>query len=216
MERVSNSEIPDDLPGYVRTVEKTMFSEFKNEDFAIRSTTRTDELNFYFTPSHHFRQRLIDKDVLARLQDGENLLSFGSGKAYLERLIVEGFLVNPNQIVLSDKNIQDLPKGFEGHQIDMHKQWPNFRRKFTYAIFPECFTSLLAFDRGLPESNSQLNEATITLIKRCFDILEEYGEVRIDGHYLRDDELKIIRQKLLEEGINIEWNSWLIVAKKTK
>lgn len=202
----------------VRQAEQRMFPEFESEEFCVGEEKGTDDMNFYFTPSHHFGRGLINQEMLSRLEDGEGLISFGSGKAYLERLISQEFSIDPSQIVLSDKNTQHLPPEFVGYEFDMHGGWPDFGRKFTYAIFPECFTCMLGLQRNNNDvgskNPSQVTRSTEALIIRCFDILEDYGEVRVDGHCLRPGELEIIQQELLNKGIEIEWNPALIIAKK--
>lgn len=212
----SQPEIARDMPSLVRNKERELFPEFQNEDYGYVREGRGDELNFYFTPSHHFRRGLINEEILRQLQQGKNLISFGAGKAYLEQLLVKEFNVNAGQITLTDKNAIDFPEGMEGHQIDMHGEWPAFGKKYSFAIFPESFTSLLAFERRYDQlgKDSPLVEAVCNLIQRCFEILDENGEVRVDGHCMRDDELYLIQNKLATTGISLAWDPSLLVAKK--
>lgn len=208
------SETTEDLLNLVQEKERELFPEFQNRNTYIRED-RGDELNAYFAPSHHFRKGLIDQETLKRLQNDESLISFGSGKAHLEQLLVKAFGINPDQITLTDKNSVDLPAEIAGYQIDMHGEWPDFGKKFSFAIFPESFTSLLPFKlKEGADKSSQAVEAVSNLISRCFDILNEHGEVRVDGHFLSDDELHLIQKKLSLQEISLTWDRSLLVAKK--
>lgn len=205
-----------DLPRLIRKKEQELFPEFQNEDYGYIREGRGDELNFYFTPSHHFRRGLINLEVIKRLQQGGNLISFGAGKAYLEQLLIKVFDIDANQVTLADKNAIDLPEGIEKHQIDMHGEWPVLGKEYSFALFPESFTSLLAYKRSMKlGKNSPLVEAVYNLVNRCFDILAPSGEFRVDGHCLRDDELFLIQKKLETRNIALTWDSSLLVARKS-
>lgn len=222
MDRKPDARIPmfgeslKELVSRVKKMETTQFPEFA-EDFNIWSEG-TAIPYIYFSPSYHFNQGLVNEDMLDKLQNGENMLSIGCGKAHLERLLVEGFSIDKSQIVLADNNAQDIPREFRFHQFDMHEYWwPEFDKKFTYVLFPECLGCTLgSFDSTINrDGTSEMIEAILNLIYRCFnEALEEYGEIRIDGHFLNDKTLEIIQQRLFEDGIELTWNQWLIVAKK--
>ncbi len=208
-------EAPRNLTVLVRGIEREMFPEFRDEDYGYGS--RDSECNFYFAPNHHFFKGLINREVLDSLQQGASLISFGAGVAHLEQLLVEALGVNADQVTLTNKNTTlNTPESLKCHQFDMHGAWPDFGRKFNFAIFPESFTSLLAFKRihGNYYTESPLTDAVVRLLSRCFEILEEDGEVRVDGHCLREDELYVIQSKLVNEDISITCDKDLLVAKR--
>lgn len=206
-------ELEPSLLQTVRALESKLFPEFLKND---HGHTQAGKGDFYFTPSHHFRRGLITADTIQRLRAGGELLSFGAGRAYLEELLVRGFQIDAGHITLVDKNTDDFPDGFVELQIDMHGAWPDFGKKFDIIIFPESFTSFLAFieQRGGFNVDSGLVRALVTLLQRCAEILKENGEIRGDGHNFRLDELQIARDTLAQSGISLEWDKHLLVAKK--
>jgi len=96
---------------------------------------------FFYPPMYYIERGFINKDLVMRMEKGGRLLTVGTGKGDLEKMLWKGFGVNPKQIIQSDIELfsttQDLP--FEKKEFDFLGAWPTFDEKFDYILFPESF-----------------------------------------------------------------------------
>ena len=152
----------------------------------------------YFAPSYHIQRGLVGKTIIEDLRKGKKMLSVGSGPAYLERLLVNRFGVDPNNITLSDISTSNVPEGFNFHQFDMYGQWPDFGQSFDYIIFPESLCDIgITRDFKRVETEGRVERAT-HLFRQSLRNLNPYGQARFDGYVHRhifDEAIKRVHQE---------------------
>jgi hypothetical protein len=206
--------------GKVREMEKVEFPKFKKRDIYAPS----HNIHFYFAPSWHFKSGLLTEELTNDIRDNKRqLLSVGSGAAYLERFLTKRLAIDSSQIVLSDIS-PIMPSGFERFVFDMHKTWPNFKRKFDYVIFPEsvlvnildekCYMKNDFYAQMLVRQNHLYH-----LIKSSLKVMNPHGQMRMNGHCQLDDNINAVERRLKEDprgifsGCNLSYDRNLIVVK---
>lgn len=189
----------------VREKEIKLFPEFKNLNLL-----GSDKYN-YFSPSWHFDMGLIKKSDMKDLKS-KKILSIGSGPAYLERFLVSEGIPKEN-ITLSDKDFDVLPKDFERVKFDIYEKWPNLGKKFDLIIFPECVGKINIKSENFDERVDLLKN----LISNAEKFLRDKGEIRIDGHCQRNERIEAVKKRLKKENPDLKLtnhNDKLIVLKK--
>lgn len=95
---------------------------------------------YFFYPSSFFKEGLITEQDIGTLKKPEGkILSVGSGRAYLERMLVK-LGVPVENVSLADVSRQNLPSGFRTHIFDMHGEWPQLEEgPFDLIIIPQAF-----------------------------------------------------------------------------
>jgi|GEM_PF-1328073 hypothetical protein len=157
----------------VRGLERVDFPEFRAS--AVYLPTSTSEY-FLFSPSWYFRHRLLTENIVADIKMGNRqILSVGSGPAYLERFLVERLGICADQITLSDKE-PISQNGFNAFTFDMYGAWPYFGRNFDYILFPQSTFLSLNF-----HENAERQAHLHNLIENSLEWITEAGQVRICG-----------------------------------
>ncbi len=182
----------------MRELEAQLFPEFRNEDFCIDSPETN---NFYFAPNVHFKKDLItEADVENFRKDPKRqMLSVGSGPAYLERLLVH-LGVNKDSITLADKEPRDLPTDFKTKIFDMFGEWPEFEdnQKFDLIVFPENPSINVHYDYGKPRI-----QAFSSLFAKALRHLKPGGEIKITGNPNVEEITEKVEQELRKAGYNV-------------
>ncbi len=158
----------------VRNWEMEKFPEFRESKLYAPPKSSY----FYFGPSWHLTAGLLDRFTLdAMKRKDSNILSVGSGKAFLERFMVSGWGIDRKRITLCDIE-PVMPKGFSSFLFDMYKDWPSFGKRFGYVIFPE---SVMPFARHPPHRTHDrpLVAELEHLIRNAVAVLEPEGEIRM-------------------------------------
>ncbi len=165
--------------------------EFPNLDQQLEEFLR--EHNCFYPPNHHFKgvQALLNEEIVADLKEGKRMMSVGCGPALTERLLTAKLGIKPEQIVLADISDRYIPAGFEFHQFDMHRTWPQVGGPFSYIIFPESplFYNHFASDPKAPWEDRQqnLSDALYTLMVRTLEFLDTPGQIRITSGISKDE-----------------------------
>lgn len=171
----------------IRDLEKQEFPEFAKED--IHAPPQNN--NFYFAPSWHFRSGLLTQELVDEIKDKDRqILSVGSGEAYLERFLVKRLGVKREQITLSDK-YPVIPEGFEKFVFDMYREWPNFGKEFDYVIFPESVLLNARF-----EHNTQKQTGLYHIVESSLATMKPIGQIRINGHSQIEENADIVKRWL--------------------
>lgn len=173
----------------------------------------------YFTPSHHFKTGLVTAKHIKQFQEdsGFSMLSVGAGPAFLEKVLKKLGLKN---ILISDFDNSDLPKSFERVLFDTYGDWSKVEqlenKKFNLIIFPE---SVLCNIQGFMRKDQSFTDPAkncLKVINSALAFLKPGGEMRINGHGLKLEELEAVRQKLTKDHteLKFESNKDLIVVAK--
>jgi len=192
---------------HIRELEKLKFGEFINEQIYGPQFTN----NFYFAPSWHIGCGLLTEDLIKDIRDnGRQILSVGSGAAYLERFLVDTMDVKREQITLSDL-IPIMPESFHRFVFDMYRTWPNFRKEFDYVIFPESVLLNCRFD-----NDSEKQKGLYHLIESSLAALKPLGQIRINGHCQIEENVEMVAALLATDhpDSRLTYSSQLIVVEK--
>ncbi len=193
----------------IRKLETQEFPEFIERN--IYASPHTNY--FYFAPSWHFESGLLTEEILEDIRmNGRQILSVGSGAAYLERFLSKKLGVKREQITLSDSS-SNMPEGFEKFTFDMYGEWPNFRKNFDYMLFPESVLLNCRFDGLQPRQ-----EGLYHLIKNSLARMKPVGQIRINGHSQCDDYPDAVEKWLKEEHTDskLVYTPQLIVVERSK
>ncbi len=199
---------PTDLRFFqsVRAHEKRAFPEFRERNCIAEG----DCDYLYFAPSWHFGKSLLTEETVQDIkQNKKQLLSVGSGRAYLERTLVGAFGIDRKQITLSDLN-PIMPRGFRSFTFDMRGAWPDFGNRFDFVIFPE---SLLAI---INTNSAEEHERLKALIEKTFRVVKPGGEIRMSGHNIPEQHIEQLEAWLADRhhGTELEYNRFLMVIRK--
>jgi len=204
-------------------LEEKLFPELNKLDPHRMSNFGLEGSNYlFYRPNHFFEvnKPLLTEDIVNDLRENDRqILSVGCGPAYLERLLVEGLGVKPEQVVLSDISENHIPSGFEFYQFDMIKEWPDFGKEFDYIIFPEsvlittedidCQGINLYSDYWSCSSDAEFSAIKhfinnlSHIVANSLKVLKSPGQIRIGGHCypkwaVSDDVLKEHGAKITE------------------
>jgi hypothetical protein len=160
----------------VRQWEKERFPEFRED----KLFAPPGNCYFYFGPSWHIASGLLNRQTLNGMKSDESqILSVGSGKAYLERFLVEGCGIDRQRITLCDIE-PAMPEGFSSFIFDMYKSWPPLGKSFDYILFPE---SVMPFARHAPVHIYGYPDEMVMemsrLIRSAVTVLKPEGEIRM-------------------------------------
>jgi len=102
----------------------------------------------YFDPEWCFEKGLVDEKMVSALERGASLLSVGTGRADLERVLWKGYKIPKDKISIADIKLHTRAKRapFSKFQFDMKGEWPDSLGKFDFIVFPESFG--VAIDAG--------------------------------------------------------------------
>lgn len=200
------NEIKEETDFYqrIRHLERQILPEFFSEDFFCPP----NQYYVYFAPSWHFRSGLLSKALVDDIRDNNRqILSVGSGKAYLERFLVEKLGIKNGQITLSD-NQEVMPDDFRQFIFDMHSTWPSFGINFDYVLFPES-NLLNARYNGNPQRQAGLYH----LISNSLNTMNPTGQIRINGCFQTEENVRAVevRLKRRREDLKLEYNQNLLV-----
>lgn len=95
---------------------------------------------FYFTPYHHAESGLLDEALVNNLHRGDRLLVVGAGRGDIERYLIKGCGVMPQQIDAADIDLTLYPSDLQvrTHQFDMLQLWPLPPEHYQYVLIPEA------------------------------------------------------------------------------
>ncbi len=192
----------------LRIYERAVFPEFRERNCHYHVDEYSEYL--YFAPSWHFSRSLLTREIVDDIKrNRRQLLSVGSGRAYLEHTLVNALGVERAQITLSDL-CPVMPEGFRRFRFDMRGNWPEFETSFDLVIFPESFVAIFNFDKI--EEQARLRALT----ERAFRVLKPGGELRASGHNLYESSMGELESWLLERypGSELDYNRFLLVIKK--
>lgn len=186
----------------------------EKQDFPVfdKFTAYQNGEYWYFSPTWHFSHRLLTEELLEDIRSNKRqVLSVGSGPAYLERFLVNRLGVGTNQITLSDDASNVMPANFRSFVFDMYSTWPSFDRPFDYVIFPE---STLSND-GFPGPIKR-QEKLLHVMRSSLSVTEQNGQVRILGELISSDQLITIRNRLKDESLSsdLSFDQYTIVIKR--
>jgi hypothetical protein len=133
-------QIPEDqttLVDLVKTLEAEQFPEFAGKPGFQSPRTGLK----YMAPSTLVEKGAVTPGDIEHLasDSGSKMLSVGAGPGYLERLLLK-FGINPDQIVVADKDPTDLPQELPRREFDMTKPWPadlSSGGAYCLIVFPE-------------------------------------------------------------------------------
>ncbi len=205
----------EDYQRLIRKLEIEAFPELAEDDFSMNHID--DGKNVFFTPNAHFSPKhpLLTEEIITDLRENnKNLLSVGSGPAYLELLLVKKLGINLEQLTLTDISNEYLPSGFESHLFDMYEEWPSFGKLFDYVIFPESVLINTRF-----KTSSERRQGLYHIISNSLDVMKEQGEIRINGHCQLSDNVCKVADRLVHKYPCVKvtyYDSELLTVTKTR
>lgn len=208
----------------IRDFEIQDFPEFK-EGNVYASTT---DLEVRFAPSWHFKNGLLTEELVNDIKDNKKeVLSIGSGYSYLEQFLVNRLGISKDQIVLSDI-FPVMPEGFQKFIFDMYRDWPEFKRKFDYILFPASVEVSVSkkyeYDknRGMVltlkrKSDEEKRNDLYYILYDSFKTMKPNGQIRIDGHGEGKENVEIVREKINRnyQDLSLLYSPMLIIVKRT-
>ncbi|MDD5337382.1 MAG: hypothetical protein PHS02_02765 [Candidatus ainarchaeum sp.] len=113
-------------------------------DVALETSYHDPQLPKYasFSALYYINQCAVTYDMARRLKKTATMLSVGSGASHMERFLVQGLKVPKENIFVSDIPLVERARNFFGSnsvEFSMNGEWPDFRHKFDYIIFPQSF-----------------------------------------------------------------------------
>ncbi len=167
----------------------------------------------YFTARWYLKRGILDSSMITGLRKGKRMLSVGVGPGILEKTLL-ALSVPSENIDVADitlhPEIKEAP--FRKFEFDLTREWPNFRRKYDYILFPESLcieklkrTSEKEFEeylQYLEENKKDISLRTsravfvLEIIKNAVKNLNLDGQIRIAGLFLRAPELKFVLSEL--------------------
>ena len=168
----------------IKNLEQKIFPNINFlENGTSNSKDSTDDYPWAFFSPHFYAENpaILTKDLVKKLQNKGELLSLGSGLAYLEQFLVKAYNVPVKNITLCDISADYIPENFDFFKFNMNKEWPQFSKKFDYIIFPESifFCSVPLEETG---DNYKRNASMFThIMNESLMRLKPDGEIRMKG-----------------------------------
>jgi len=174
----------------------------------------------YFSPSYHFKSRLMTEKIVRGLKEGKRMLTIGTGLTYLERLLIRRFDIDHKNLILGDISLRGVPEELQFYQFDMLGEWPNFDCKFDYIIFPESLCSLVdiySILQGKFKSNPSdvISKRASEVLINALENLNDDGQIRANGY---GDKSRFIRGfgRVQErfDSTRLQFNGRLMIVEK--
>jgi hypothetical protein len=168
----------------IKNLERKIFSDmiFYGDDISCKDHTKDEKIWIFFAP-HFYAETpaIIKENLITKLQGNGQLLSMGSGPAYLEQFLVQAYNIPIENITLSDIDDKYTPKDFNFKKFNMHRDWPKFDKRFDYIIYPESiFLDSNPADDNVHDYNKKIEMFTY-LVEKSLEILNLQGEILMKG-----------------------------------